>query len=129
MGFLASIVAKSKYRNKRRGPFGAIQKFSENVIVPKKIEVQTSRKRQRGSLVCCRGSGCRFCFFLFVLDERSSGSSVVQVVEQKSGPYAAKKKLPTVRVGHFSPKAPTNKSSSDFCLGYIDLTLDVLSPV
>ena len=62
-------------------PFGAIQNFPEKKShSPEKNPSEKHQENPKGgSLVCCRGSGCRF---LFVLDERSSGSSVVQVVEQ-----------------------------------------------
>ena len=43
------------------GPFGAIQKVSKSLSAEKSGAMG-------GSLVCSRGSGRLFCFFLFVLD-------------------------------------------------------------
>ena len=53
------------------GPFGAIQKVSKSLIVPKKSGAMGR------SLVCFRGSGRLFCFFFF----RFGRASEVGVVE------------------------------------------------
>ena len=54
--FLTSIVLQNIETNEG-GSFGAIQKVSKSLIVPKKSGTMG------GSLVCFRGSGRLFCFF------------------------------------------------------------------
>ena len=54
--FLTSIVLQNIETNDG-GPFGAIQKVSKSLIVPKKSGAMG------GSLVCFQGSGRLFCFF------------------------------------------------------------------
>ena len=68
------------------GPFGAIQKVSESLIVPEKSGAMW------GFLVCFRGSGRLFCFF-FPFWTRTN--------EQKSGPYASKKTTHCKSRAHF----------------------------
>ena len=58
--FLTSIVLQNIETNEGK-PFGAIQKVSKSLIVPKKSGAMW------GFLVCFRGSGRLICFF-FVLD-------------------------------------------------------------
>ena len=106
--FLTSIA---NYRKNWRGTLWCNPKnFKKSRIVPKKSGANV------GSLVCFRGSG-RVLFFLFALDAllrfRLLWTSVVQVVEQmnKKVDLARLKQLPTVRVGHFSSKAPTKKTT------------------
>ena len=55
-GFLTSIVLQNIETNEG-GPFGAIQKVSKSLIVPKKSGAMG------GSFVCFRDSGRLFCFF------------------------------------------------------------------
>ena len=78
-------------------PLVQSKNLQKSLIVPKKNEPK--------GFGCCRGSGRWFCFFLFV--RGSEVSSVLNLRSSKKGPYASQKKRPTVRVGHFSSKAPT----------------------
>ena len=97
LGFF-DIHCVGKCRNKWRGG---------PLVQSKKSQYRKKSGALGGSLVCFRGSERLFCFF-FSFWTRFWGSSCwgskllrFDDVEQKSGPYASKrKKLPTVRVGH-----------------------------
>ena len=84
-------------------------------IISKKVsfaEKKYFQDRQKGGFLVLDVGFVSFCFgrgseVRVILNMRSSSC---RTNEQKSGPYASKK-LPTVRVGNFSSKAPTTNKN------------------
>ena len=59
-------VALQNIETNEGAPFGAIQKKSKKSHNPKKNLSEKHQDSRRGSLVCFRVSGRRFCFFFWV---------------------------------------------------------------
>ena len=87
--------------------------FEKIRIAPIKSKVKTPTWEivKGGSIVRFRGSGRRFCFGRGSDISSMFWTSVVQVEQMNNNVDLTRlKTLPTVRVGHFSSKAPTEKS-------------------
>ena len=82
------IHCAAKYRNKRRRPFGGIQKkFKKSRIVPKKIRVKNTKE----GILCFRGSGRPFWTSVVHFDDVEQMNKKVRRTRLK--------KPPTVIVG------------------------------